>query len=377
MRRSKVPGSTSDQRLLDSRGSADWVHTDPWRVMRIQSEFVTGFGALAELGPAVSVFGSARTQPARPGLRARHAGRSRPSSRPATPSSPAEDRGRWRPPTAAPSRPGGTSVGLGHRAALRGGPQRVRRPRRQLPLLLRAQDDVRQVRPGLRRPAGRLRHPRRAVRGGDPGADPEGHELPDRPPRLVDYWGGLLDWLRDTAAAAGTISAVDLDLLTVTDDVDEAVAAIVAADTPRRRARGHGSPGAAPRPHAVREHAPGVARSAAVGSGPWSRSSSSPSSPSRSSWRCSAWRAAGSPSTRSPTPSTPPPTRAFPSEPTAADVDAVRFDTATARLPRSTRSTPTSRSCATSSPSGSGCWPTCAGAVRTTRRRAPDRSEGG
>jgi hypothetical protein len=29
--------------------------------MRIQSEFVEGFGALAELGPAVSVFGSART----------------------------------------------------------------------------------------------------------------------------------------------------------------------------------------------------------------------------------------------------------------------------------------------------------------------------
>ena len=40
---------------------ADWVHTDPWRVLRIQAEFVEGFGALAELGPAVSVFGSART----------------------------------------------------------------------------------------------------------------------------------------------------------------------------------------------------------------------------------------------------------------------------------------------------------------------------
>ena len=53
MRRSRVPRSTTDQRLLDSRGSADWVHTDPWRVMRIQSEFVTGFGALAEVGPAV------------------------------------------------------------------------------------------------------------------------------------------------------------------------------------------------------------------------------------------------------------------------------------------------------------------------------------
>ena len=34
--------------------------------MRIQSEFVEGFGALAELGPAVSVFGSARTKPGTP-----------------------------------------------------------------------------------------------------------------------------------------------------------------------------------------------------------------------------------------------------------------------------------------------------------------------
>src|SRR5690349_9032628 len=54
-------GSTTDQRLLDSRGSTDWVHTDPWRVLRIQAEFVEGFGALAELGPAIAVFGSART----------------------------------------------------------------------------------------------------------------------------------------------------------------------------------------------------------------------------------------------------------------------------------------------------------------------------
>ena len=46
--------STTDTRLLDNRGSADWLHTDPWRVLRIQSEFVDGFGALAELGPAVT-----------------------------------------------------------------------------------------------------------------------------------------------------------------------------------------------------------------------------------------------------------------------------------------------------------------------------------
>ncbi|HEX2073784.1 MAG TPA: TIGR00730 family Rossman fold protein, partial [Geodermatophilus sp.] len=52
-------GTTTDQRLLDRRGPADWVHTDPWRVLRIQSEFVEGFGLLAELPAAVSVFGSA------------------------------------------------------------------------------------------------------------------------------------------------------------------------------------------------------------------------------------------------------------------------------------------------------------------------------
>jgi uncharacterized protein (TIGR00730 family) len=54
--------TTTDQRLLDSRGPSDWVHTDPWRVLRIQAEFVEAFGMLAELPRAVTVFGSARTQ---------------------------------------------------------------------------------------------------------------------------------------------------------------------------------------------------------------------------------------------------------------------------------------------------------------------------
>jgi uncharacterized protein (TIGR00730 family) len=63
LRGNRVPKTTTDQRLLDLRGAGDWVHTDPWRVLRIQAEFVEGFGLLAELGPAVSVFGSARTEP--------------------------------------------------------------------------------------------------------------------------------------------------------------------------------------------------------------------------------------------------------------------------------------------------------------------------
>jgi hypothetical protein len=67
LRGKQVPATTTDQRLLDNRGPSDWVHTDPWRVMRIQAEFVEGFGLLAELGAAVSIFGSARTKRDAPG----------------------------------------------------------------------------------------------------------------------------------------------------------------------------------------------------------------------------------------------------------------------------------------------------------------------
>lgn len=62
LRGKAIPSTTTDQRLLDSRGPSDWVHTDPWRVLRIQAEFVEGFGLLADLPHAVSIFGSARTK---------------------------------------------------------------------------------------------------------------------------------------------------------------------------------------------------------------------------------------------------------------------------------------------------------------------------
>lgn len=66
LRGGMIPSQTSDARLLDPYQDTDWVHSDPWRVMRIQAEFVEGFGALADLGPAISVFGSARTTPDAP-----------------------------------------------------------------------------------------------------------------------------------------------------------------------------------------------------------------------------------------------------------------------------------------------------------------------
>ncbi|MDR0285305.1 MAG: TIGR00730 family Rossman fold protein [Propionibacteriaceae bacterium] len=56
---------TADQNLLEAP-EGDFRSTDPWRVMRIQSEFVEGFENLADLGPAISVFGSARTAPGHP-----------------------------------------------------------------------------------------------------------------------------------------------------------------------------------------------------------------------------------------------------------------------------------------------------------------------
>ncbi len=61
LRREQTTQDLSDRSLLDNHDSAHFTHTDPWRVLRIQSEFVEGFGTLSELGPAISVFGSART----------------------------------------------------------------------------------------------------------------------------------------------------------------------------------------------------------------------------------------------------------------------------------------------------------------------------
>jgi uncharacterized protein (TIGR00730 family) len=45
---------------------ATFTHSDPWRVLRIQGEFVHGINALAEVGAAVAVFGSARFGPETP-----------------------------------------------------------------------------------------------------------------------------------------------------------------------------------------------------------------------------------------------------------------------------------------------------------------------
>ena len=49
LRGDQIPHLTADASLLQSDQSADWKHEDPWRVLRIQSEFVEGFEALSEV----------------------------------------------------------------------------------------------------------------------------------------------------------------------------------------------------------------------------------------------------------------------------------------------------------------------------------------
>ena len=89
-----------------------FIKEDPWRIFRIMAEFVDSFETLSQVGPGVTVFGSARMPPTRPLLPG--APSSSPKAWPSTtwPSSPAAGRASWKRPTKAPRRGKGKSVGL-------------------------------------------------------------------------------------------------------------------------------------------------------------------------------------------------------------------------------------------------------------------------
>ncbi|MGM0366099.1 MAG: TIGR00730 family Rossman fold protein [Actinomycetota bacterium] len=54
-----------DQKLLQTPKAegVDFTDSDPWRVLRIQGEFVEGFDTLSGIDPCIAIFGSARTDP--------------------------------------------------------------------------------------------------------------------------------------------------------------------------------------------------------------------------------------------------------------------------------------------------------------------------
>jgi uncharacterized protein (TIGR00730 family) len=228
LRRSQVPPTTTDQRLLDNAGPPDWLHADPWRVLRIQSEFVEGFGALAEVGPAVSVFGSARTKP----LDTNYAlgvavGRALVEAGYAviTGGGP----GAMEAANKGALEAGGTSVGLGIELPFEQGLNRYVDLgvnfryffARKTMFVKYAQGFI--VLPGG---FGTLDELFEAV------TLVQTRKVTSFPLVLMGtaYWGGLLAWLRETAAAGGTITLADIDLLHVTDDVEEAVAIIVSGN---------------------------------------------------------------------------------------------------------------------------------------------------
>jgi uncharacterized protein (TIGR00730 family) len=56
----------------------------------------------------------------------------------------------------------------------------------------------------------------------------------------TEYWGGLVDWIRKTVLSGGKVSEKDVDLLQVTDSVEEAVAIMTRAETEHDRTTGPG-----------------------------------------------------------------------------------------------------------------------------------------
>ena len=221
LRRGQVQPGTTDQRLLDTRGPSDWVHTDPWRVLRIQAEFVEGFGLLAEIGKAVSVFGSARTPPGHPDYVAGErigAALARAGYAVITGGGP----GAMEAVNKGCCEAGGTSVGLGIELPFEqsindwvdiGINFRYFFARKTM-FVKYAQAFV--VMPGGFGTMDELFEALVLVQTG---------KVTSFPVVLYDssYWSGLLLWLEQTMAREKKINEADLDLIQLTDDVDEIV----------------------------------------------------------------------------------------------------------------------------------------------------------
>lgn len=220
-RRHQMRPGTTDQRLLDTQGATHWVHEDPFRVLRIQSEFVEGFGALADLGRAVSVFGSARTPEGAPEYEAGvRIGRALAEAGFAviTGGGP----GAMEAANKGACEAGGVSVGLGIELPYEQGLNpyvdigvnfRYFFVRKTM-FVKYAQGFV--VLPGG---VGTLDEFFEAL------TLVQTKKVTRFPIVLYGsaYWEGLVGWLKDTLVAQGKASPVDLELFRLTDDVDEVV----------------------------------------------------------------------------------------------------------------------------------------------------------
>jgi uncharacterized protein (TIGR00730 family) len=228
-----IPTQTADQRLLESRGDVDWLHEDPWRVMRIQSEFVEGFGALADIGPAVSVFGSSRVLPGHEDyVRAEAVGAALAAAGLATITGGGP--GVMEAANKGANRAGGVSVGLGIELPFEQGMNdwvdlavnfRYFFARKTM-FVKYSQGFI--VLPGGFGTFDELFESLTLV---------QTRKVTGFPIVLVGraYWHGLLEWLGGPVLAEGKISAADLELIEVTDDPQRAVNLVVGAGRERRQ----------------------------------------------------------------------------------------------------------------------------------------------
>ena len=227
LRTDRTQGSTYDQRLLESGADHDWKHADPWRVLRIQGEFVAGFDALSDLPKAVTVYGSARTKEDAPeygqavDLAAKLVDQDYAVVTGGGPGiMEAANRGAYE--------AGGLSVGLGIELPFEQGLNKYVDLginfryffARKTMFLKYSQAFV--CLPGRMGTMDELFEMLCMVQTG---------KVTNYPIVLIgtEYWSGLVDWMANTLVADGYINPQDMDLFLLTDSVDEAVEHIVAA----------------------------------------------------------------------------------------------------------------------------------------------------
>ena len=226
---------TQDEALLQRTVRPEFLDSDPWRSLRILAEFVEGFDALASVGPAVSVFGSARIKSSNPYYRqARELGKMLAKAGYAviTGGGPgimeAANRGC--------QEGGGLSVGCNIELPQEQGLN----PYVDLGVEFRyffarkvmfvKYADAFVIFPGGYGTLDELFEALTLI---------QTQKVQDFPVILMgtDYWGGMIDWIRASLLAESAINPEDVDLLRLTDDPAEAIRIIKAYQrTHRERA---------------------------------------------------------------------------------------------------------------------------------------------
>jgi uncharacterized protein (TIGR00730 family) len=224
---------TEDERLLDTGARPAFLDSDPWRSLRILSEFVEGFDALASVGKAVTIFGSARVGEGDPyyakarklaGLLAHEGFAVITGGGPGVME--AANRGCHD--------AGGLSIGcnieLPHEQAVNQYVDLAVEFRyffARKTMFVKYADGF-AIFPGGFGTLDELFESLTLIQTG---------KIKHFPVVLVgtEYWSGLLDWLRTEAVPRGAIDLVDLDLFHVTDDMAEACRLLTAGFSQRAR----------------------------------------------------------------------------------------------------------------------------------------------